>query len=97
MSVMLGATIIIIQLERAARTLQSKASASESSPVCSVTLLIDVFSFIADCLDSLLLMGMTDEYARARSWVETELSFDVDDRHHAFEVCSILDFGVIAP
>lgn len=45
-----------------------------------------VDSFILDCLDSLLLLGMDKEYQRARQWVATELSFDTENRHHAFEV-----------
>lgn len=44
-------------------------------------------SFVVDCLDSLLLFGLRDDYKMARDWVLSELTFDVDDRHHAFEVC----------
>lgn len=49
-------------------------------------LLIKRCSFIIDGLDSLLLMDLPDEYARAREWIQTKLSFDVGDKHHAFEV-----------
>lgn len=42
--------------------------------------------FIVDCLSSLLLMDLKDEYERAREWVATELSFEVDDKFHTFEV-----------
>lgn len=31
-------------------------------------------------------MGLTEEYERARRWVEDSLSFDVDGRQHAFEI-----------
>lgn len=41
---------------------------------------------IVDTLDTLLIMGLTDEYARARAWVADELSFDVGGRQHAFEI-----------
>ncbi|GAA5950758.1 hypothetical protein JCM8115_004964 [Rhodotorula mucilaginosa] len=41
--------------------------------------------FLIDSLDSLLLTGLTDEYRRARDWVE-KLSFDLDDKFHTFEV-----------
>lgn len=30
-------------------------------------------------------MGLTEEYERAREWVK-DLSFDVDDKYHNFEV-----------
>jgi hypothetical protein len=43
---------------------------------------------IVDVLDSLLLMGLDDEYARARKWVAEHQTFDVDERFHAFEVHS---------
>lgn len=55
-----------------------------------------VASFIIDCLDSLLLMGLDDEYQRARSWVEDSLSFEVDDKHHAFEVTIRVLGGLLA-
>jgi hypothetical protein len=41
--------------------------------------------FVADVLDSLILMGLDDEFKRAREWVK-ELSFDLDDKFHTFEV-----------
>lgn len=41
--------------------------------------------FLIDSLDSLLLTGLTDEYRRARDWVEN-LDFDLDDKFHTFEV-----------
>lgn len=39
-----------------------------------------------DALDSLLVMDLTDEYDRARDWVASSLSFDVDVEFNAFEV-----------
>jgi hypothetical protein len=41
--------------------------------------------FIIDALDSLLLLGMNDEYERAQDWIR-QLSFDLDDKYHNFEV-----------
>ncbi|KAI5481705.1 mannosyl-oligosaccharide alpha-1,2-mannosidase, glycoside hydrolase family 47 protein [Pseudohyphozyma bogoriensis] len=41
--------------------------------------------FIVDSLDSLLVMGLKDEYERARAWVK-DLSFDLDDKYHNFEI-----------
>ena len=41
---------------------------------------------VVDTLDTLLLMGLDDEYQRARAWVADELSFDVAGRQHAFEI-----------
>ncbi|ORY88760.1 glycoside hydrolase [Leucosporidium creatinivorum] len=41
--------------------------------------------FVVDSLDSLLIMGLNDEYKRARDWVK-DLSFDIDDKFHNFEI-----------
>lgn len=48
-------------------------------------LIVLPYSFIVDALDSLLVLGMVNEYERAREWVK-DLSFDVDDKFHTFEV-----------
>lgn len=45
--------------------------------------------FLIDSLDSLLLTGLTDEYRRARDWVE-KLDFNLDDKFHTFEVNHVL-------
>lgn len=45
--------------------------------------------FLIDSLDSLLLTGLTDEYRRARDWVEN-LDFNLDDKFHTFEVSLVL-------
>ncbi|POY75826.1 putative Mannosyl-oligosaccharide 1,2-alpha-mannosidase [Rhodotorula taiwanensis] len=42
--------------------------------------------FLIDSLDSLLLVGLEDEYQRARDWVANELDFDLDDKYHTFEI-----------
>jgi hypothetical protein len=47
---------------------------------------------VVDSLDTMLLMGLDDEYARARAWVETELDFDRDGNFNTFEVCTICPF-----
>jgi hypothetical protein len=36
---------------------------------------------IVDSLDSLLLMNLTDQYARARNWVDLELRFGTPAQH----------------
>jgi hypothetical protein len=41
---------------------------------------------IVDTLDTLLIMGLDEEYERARTWVQDELTFDVDVEFNAFEV-----------
>lgn len=46
-------------------------------------------SFIIDILDSLKLFGMEDEFNKCRNWV-MDLSFDIDDKFHTFEVRSTL-------
>jgi hypothetical protein len=41
---------------------------------------------VVDSLDTMLIMGLDDEYARARAWVDTRLSFDKDASFNTFEV-----------
>ncbi|KAJ7624463.1 glycoside hydrolase family 47 protein [Roridomyces roridus] len=40
---------------------------------------------VVDSLDTMLIMGLDDEYARARAWVENHLSFDRDAEFNTFE------------
>ncbi|CAA7264898.1 unnamed protein product [Cyclocybe aegerita] len=40
---------------------------------------------IVDVIDTLQLMGLQEEYSRARRWVDEKLSFDRDDRFSTFE------------
>lgn len=49
--------------------------------------------FIVDVLDSLLIMGLNDEFERAKNWVK-DLSFDLDDKFNNFEVCLLFYFFV---
>ena len=48
---------------------------------------------ISDALDTMLIMGLTDEYKRARKWVSSRLTFERDAEFSTFEVC-ILQFPV---
>jgi len=41
---------------------------------------------IIDALDTMLIMGLKDEFADARQWVATELTFDRKGRFNAFEI-----------
>lgn len=41
---------------------------------------------VVDAIDSLILLGMDEEYQRARKWVATELSFDRNGIYNTFEV-----------
>ncbi|EDR15965.1 glycoside hydrolase family 47 protein, partial [Laccaria bicolor S238N-H82] len=40
---------------------------------------------VIDVLDTMQLMGLKEEYARSRNWVQSKLSFDRDDRFSTFE------------
>ncbi|KAJ7872689.1 glycoside hydrolase [Mycena leptocephala] len=40
---------------------------------------------VIDSIDTMLLMGLEDEYARARQWVESSMSFDRDANFNTFE------------
>lgn len=41
---------------------------------------------VADSIDTMLIMGLQDEYERARTWVEEKLDFDKDGEFNTFEV-----------
>lgn len=41
---------------------------------------------VLDAIDSLILLGLDEEYQRAREWVANELSFDRDGVYSTFEV-----------
>lgn len=51
---------------------------------------------IIDSLDAMQIMGLTEEYQRARNWVEKSLSFDRDAHFNAYDVCrfALSSFGV---
>ncbi|KAJ6505770.1 glycoside hydrolase [Mycena vitilis] len=40
---------------------------------------------VIDSIDTMLIMGLDDEYARARQWVERSMSFDRDANFNTFE------------
>lgn len=41
---------------------------------------------VVDSIDTMLIMGLHDEYARARDWVANKMSFDRDADFNTFEV-----------
>lgn len=45
---------------------------------------------VVDSVDTMLLMGLTEEYERARDWVATNMTFDRDANFNTFEVRPIL-------
>jgi endoplasmic reticulum Man9GlcNAc2 1,2-alpha-mannosidase len=47
---------------------------------------------VVDSLDSMLIMGLTEDYARARKWVQTQLTFDKNASFNTFEVCPPLSY-----
>ncbi|CED83787.1 glycoside hydrolase family 47 protein [Phaffia rhodozyma] len=51
---------------------------------------------IIDTLDTLLVMGLTEEYERARDWVANSLTFDVDVEFNAFELTIRLLGGLLS-
>ncbi|KZS93510.1 glycoside hydrolase [Sistotremastrum niveocremeum HHB9708] len=40
---------------------------------------------VVDSLDTMIIMGLDEEYRRARSWVDTKLTFEVDGIFNVFE------------
>lgn len=45
---------------------------------------------VIDSIDTMLIMGLEEEYARAREWVDTKMSFDRDANFNTFEVCLLI-------
>lgn len=41
---------------------------------------------VVDSLDSMLIMGLNEEYNRAKRWIEQKLSFEADASFSTFEV-----------
>lgn len=41
---------------------------------------------VVDSIDTMLLMGLEEEYARARDWVVNKMSFDQNGNFNTFEV-----------
>lgn len=44
---------------------------------------------VIDSLDTMLIMGLDEDYTRARQWVETKLDFDRDGHFNTFEVSTL--------
>lgn len=44
---------------------------------------------IVDAIDTMLLMGLNEEYSRARDWVRSSLSFDRDGRSRCFNTFEV--------
>jgi hypothetical protein len=42
---------------------------------------------VVDALDTILIMGLEEEYARARDWVANKMSFNHNGTYNTFEVC----------
>lgn len=43
---------------------------------------------VVDSIDTMIIMGLEEEYLRARKWIEEKLSFDRDAEFNTFEVAS---------
>ncbi len=41
---------------------------------------------VVDSIDTMLIMGLDEEYQRARDWIENKLSFERDANFNTFEV-----------
>ena len=41
---------------------------------------------VVDSLDTMMLMGLDDEVARARSWIQNNMTFERDAEFNTFEV-----------
>jgi len=44
---------------------------------------------VIDALDTMYLMGLNEEYQRARTWMAVQHSFDRDENYNTFEVSII--------
>ena len=45
---------------------------------------------VVDAIDTMQIMGLQEEYNRARNWISTELRFDRDGNFNTFEVSTYL-------
>ena len=45
---------------------------------------------IIDAIDTMQVMGLQEEYNRAREWISSELRFDRDGNYNTFEVSTYL-------
>ena len=45
---------------------------------------------IIDAIDTMQIMGLQEEYNRARQWVSTKLTFDRDGNFNTFEVSTYI-------
>ena len=45
---------------------------------------------IIDAIDTMQIMGLQEEYSRAREWLSSELTFDRDGEFNTFEVSTYL-------
>lgn len=54
---------------------------------------------VIDSIDTMLIMGLHDDYSRARDWVAKKLDFDCDANFNTFEVrVYILEYrGILIP
>lgn len=43
---------------------------------------------VVDSLDTMQIMGLNEEYQRARTWIATTMSFERDGNYNTFEVRS---------
>ena len=50
---------------------------------------------VVDSIDTMLLMGLHDEYTRAREWVATKMTFERDAQFNTFEVSSITRLTIL--
>ncbi|OAX39217.1 glycoside hydrolase [Rhizopogon vinicolor AM-OR11-026] len=51
---------------------------------------------VADSIDTMIIMGLEDEYQRARTWVADKLSFDRDGNFNTFETTIRIMGGLLA-
>ncbi|KAI0347895.1 glycoside hydrolase [Trametopsis cervina] len=51
---------------------------------------------VIDSIDTMLIMGLTDEYERARKWVDEKLDFDKDGNFNTFETTIRVLGGLLA-
>ena len=45
---------------------------------------------VVDSIDTMIIMGLDEEYKRARNWIEKKMSFERDANFNTFEVRGVL-------
>jgi mannosyl-oligosaccharide alpha-1,2-mannosidase len=92
--------LIVIEFNRVFRAERDAMGDDEYHPISqkgtNLTAAGGIGYTVVDSIDTMLLMGLQEEYTRAREWVATNISFDRDANFNTFEVSPPLNVVFLA-